>query len=123
MAERNYAVTILRLEDSEAIIVTWTGLLLNDTGKSYIMPYFSEKTVQVEGTFGTGGKCAVQGSLMVSTPTFQTLNDPQGAILEIATAKIEAVLENVHQIRPNIVAGDGTTSLVCYLLLVGKRLA
>ena len=123
MAERDYTVTIVRLEDCEAIIVKWTGLLLNDTGKSYVMPYFSEKTVQVEGTFGTGGKCALQGSLMVSTPTFQTLNDPQGNVLEIAAAKIEAVLENVYQIRPNIIAGDGTTTLTCYLLLIGKRKA
>lgn len=121
--ERDYTVTIIRLEDCEAIIVKWAGLLNTDTGKAYVMPYFSEKTVQVEGTFGTGGKCALQGSLMVSAPTFQTLNDPQGAILEIAAAKIEAVLENVHQIRPNIVAGDGTTNLTAYLLLVGKRLA
>jgi hypothetical protein len=123
MAERDYTVSIVRLEDSEAIVVKWTGLLNTDTGKPYVMPYFSEKTVQVEGTFGTGGKCAIQGSLMISTPTFQTLNDPQGNVLEIAAAKIEALLENSYQIRPNIIAGDGATSLTCYLLLVGKRLA
>jgi len=123
MPERNHTVSIRRLEDCEAITVKWTGLLNTDTGKPYVMPYFSEKTVQVEGTFGTGGKCAIQGSLMAETPTFETLNDPQGNVLEIASAKIEEVLENAYQIRPNIIAGDAGTDLTCYLLLIGKRIA
>jgi len=93
-------------------VIQWTGLLNGDTGEPYeFSGRYADKSVQVSGTFGTGGKCVVEGSNFVSSPVWATLNDAQGSALEIIAAKIKQVLENTNQIRPNITAGDGTTSL------------
>lgn len=103
------------------MVVKWAALANTDTGVPFDAPHYTDKSIQVLGTFGSGGKCTVEGTNMPATPTYATLNDPQGNILEITTAKIEAILENVYQIRPNIVAGDGTTALDVYLLVTTTR--
>ena len=104
------------------VIYTWANMLLTDVGLAVTAPHFPDKCVQVEGTFGAAGAVTIQGSLYTTTPTWSTLNDANGNALAIATAgpsgvsHIETILENVYQIRPNVLTGDGTTSLTVKLL-------
>lgn len=71
---------------------------------------FSDRVVQVLGTFGAGGNVRIQGTLDSGT-TYATLTDPQGNALDVTAAKIEQILEGVPVMRPNITAGDGTTAI------------
>ena len=99
------------------VAVVWKTLANLDTGKPFILPAFADKSVQVHGTFGAGGNCRIKGSnFTTGTPTWATLNDPQGNALDVTAAKIEQILENPYQIQPEITAGDGTTSLTVRLL-------
>lgn len=121
MAEKNYTIKKIT-KDIEpeligGILISWEGLALNDTGKPYECWMHSDKSIQVSGTFGTGGKCVVEGSNKDDSPVWATLTDPQGYALEIVGEKLKAILENPYQIRPNITAGDGTTSLNVYLAM------
>lgn len=103
--------------------IQWASMANGDTGQPYIAPHYPDKTVQVHGTFGVGGNARIQGTLEVSSPTnWQTLSDPNGNDLNFDATKVttngkgvETILENVQQIRPNITAGDGTTSLTVRL--------
>ena len=45
------------------------------------------------------------------------LNDPQGNALNVAAAAIEHVQESTASVRPNVTAGDGTTSLTVVMIL------
>jgi hypothetical protein len=102
--------------------VKWIGLGNGDTGQPFECVSWPDKSIQVLGTFGAGGNCRMEGSNMDSdTPTWATLNDPQGAALDITAASIEAVLEHSLKVRPNITAGDGTTSLDVYLIMTAKH--
>lgn len=101
----------------EVRLFKWTGLQNGDTGAPLYLPKHSDKSVQVSGTFGTGGSCTIEGSNMDSSFVWATLNDPQGNALDVVSSKIEAVLENVYVIRPNVKAGDGTTLLDVYILM------
>jgi len=105
-------------------ILKWTGLTnaSSDVGAVLGTDYagYTDRSVQVFGTFGTGGTCTIQGSL--DGTNWATLNDPQGNALTVQAAKIEALLEAVPYLRPNITAGDGTTNLDCWIFLRQNRM-
>lgn len=98
------------------IRVTWTGLLNTDTGSLVAAPDHLFKDVQVFGTFGAAGNLRIEGSLDGGT-TFAALNDAQGNALNMAAAAIERVQETCATVRPNVTAGDGTTSLTVVMIL------
>ena len=77
------------------------------------LPEFPDRTVQVYGTFGAGGSITLEGSCdkTTETPTYFALTDPQGNAVTKTAAAAEAFEEAPLLIRPNVTAGDGTTSL------------
>lgn len=113
MATRDYTVENLI---GGVKVVTWTGLLNGDVGAPFISAQFADKCVQVEGSFGVGGTCEIEGTNYTSGPTYRTLNDPQGNALSVTSAKVEQVLENPYMVRPRVSAGDGNTNLVLKLV-------
>lgn len=97
-------------------IVTWSGLTktTNDDGEAVALPNFADRSVQVTGTFGSGGSVRIEGTIDGSN--YAALTDPQGNALDIAAAKIESISECVRSIRPRVTAGDGTTSLAVSII-------
>ncbi len=108
-----------------ALLVTWGPMANGDVGVPYSSPHMADKSVQVSGTFGAGGNLRIEGSNQQGfdssgnalTPTYATLNDPQGTALNFTAAGIKAILENTNLVRPNVTAGDGTTSLTVSLCI------
>lgn len=115
--------------------VTWV-LANTDAGQPIAFSNYSDKTVQVFGTFGSGGSVTLQGSndprVLVDyaagtpkgseTAKWFTLKDPQAnAITKTSDGADsgEAILENPLFIRPNCTAGDGTTAIT--VILVGRK--
>lgn len=114
MAVVDYQVEPLKTHKEKTLIYTWV-LANGDTGQPVEMPGFADRSIQVEGTFGAGGNLRIQGSN--SGANYATLTDPQGNDLNITAAKIEQISEVVRWMRPNVTAGDGTTSLTVTLLV------
>jgi hypothetical protein len=83
------------------------------------MPAANDRSVQVTGTFGSGGTLLIEGSNDGGV-TWGTLNDPQGSALSFTSSKIEAIQELTAMIRPRVSAGDGTTALAVYVLVRGQ---
>lgn len=81
-----------------------------DTGVKSHFPDFSDRSVQVVGTFGAGGTLLVEGSNDGGV-NWATLNDPNGNALSITSAGVKAITEATIDIRPRVSAGDGSTSL------------
>lgn len=100
-------------------IWTYTPMVNGDTGLPLELGNYSDRSVQVFGTFGAGGNVRIQGTLQDpnNSPTWATLNDPASNALDFTAAKIEQVLELTRGIRPNITAGDGTTSLTVIVMV------
>ena len=117
MAEKAFTVIKTGMEVEGITLIKWTGMQDTDTGVPFAFPHQKDRTTQVFGTFGTGGTVLIEGSLEPTPSTYATLNDPQGNALSFAAARIEAVLENVTNIRPRVSAGDANTLLDVYLLL------
>lgn len=116
MATRTNTITALSNRwNEDCHTIEWTGLLNTDDGTPLEMPGSNDRSVQVRGTFGAGGSLRIEGSN--DGANYATLTDPQGNALDFTTAKIEQVSELTRFIRPRITAGDGTTSLVCTMLV------
>lgn len=100
-----------------AILITWTGLLNGDTGAVVEGVDYSDRTVQVTGTFGAGGSVTIEGSN--DGASFQAMSDPQGNAVTKTAAALEVMEEGPRYVRPTVTAGDGSTSLT--VTIWGRR--
>lgn len=99
------------------VIVAWADMANGDDGVRAELANFADRSVQVSGTFGTGGAVVIEGS--IDGVNYATLTDPQGNALSITEAKIESIAEVVRYVRPRVPSGDGTTALTVTMLMKG----
>lgn len=110
MATRNATFDNNVSELGTVVLMTWSGLLNGDTGAGAQWVDYSDRCIQVTGTFGAGGSVTIQGSN--DGTNWAALSDPQGNALTFTATKIEQALELPRYVRPSVTAGDGTTNLV-----------
>ena len=99
------------------VVIQWSGLTkaTDDDGAPVEFGAFADRSVQVTGTFGTGGSVRIEGSN--DGTNYAVLTDPQGNAIEKDAASIEIVSERPLYVRPRITAGDGTTAINVILLM------
>jgi len=119
MATRTPTITP-NIQNTPATVVVWTGLLNLDDGSPVDWVGYADRSVQFTGTFGTGGSIRLEWSNDGGT-TWVTATDPQGNDIIKTAAGGEAVTETALLVRPRVTAGDGTTSLSCYLAMRRTR--
>ncbi len=98
---------------------TWAGLLNGDDGVLVSIPGAADMSVQVFGTFGSGGTIIVEGTLELLDPAptnFFTLRDGGDNPISFAAADGEMVGPVSVAVRPRVTAGDGTTDLTMILI-------
>lgn len=102
--------------DGSVVMFTWTPLTTtNSDGSQVEMTPWADRCVQVSGTFGTGGTVVIQGSN--DGTTWATLNQAQGSAASFTADSIKQIVETPRYVRPNVTAGDGTTSLTVSLIM------
>ena len=116
MATITPTVTKLGGDDSTVKVKFEELTQTNADGSPIAWVQWADRSVQVLGTFGTGGTLTIEGSNDGGT-TWATLTDPQGNSLAIQAAKIESITEICELVRPRVTAGDGTTDLDVYFVL------
>jgi hypothetical protein len=106
--------------------IAWEGMANGDTGQPYPCMRQANRCVQAGGTWGSGGTVTMEGGneLLVSgSEQFDKLEDTQGGDLTLnASNRLEEIKESCERIRPNVTAGDGTTSVTVYLTIQGVYL-
>lgn len=118
MAEISYGVTNT---DGNVRIVSWPTMANGDTGQPYVAPHFHDASVHAYGTPGAGLNVRIQGTNEVAAApsNWATLNDATQTALNMSSLPIlRQILENPYQVRPNITAGDGTTSVTVVILFM-----
>lgn len=88
-----------------------------DTGQAIVeAAHYPDKTVQVYGTFGSGGSVRIEGSNDdVGNPVdfeYDACHDTTETTLDITARGHSVILENNHVIRPRVTAGDANTALI-----------
>ena len=100
--------------------VQWVGLANGDTGSPvFVRDGFEPKSMQVTGTFGSGGSVACEGSN--DGAAYAALDDPAGTTIAVTAAGVAGIGVDVLAIRPHVTAGDGTTALTVTILLRARR--
>jgi hypothetical protein len=91
------------------VVYTWTGLVNGDSGTPISGPGWADRSFQVEGTFGAGGTCLIEGSN--NAVNYHVLHDPFGNPASITAGGVAELTEVTLWVRPRVSAGDGTTTL------------
>lgn len=110
-------VTSFPFETSLDVAVTsWFALAADDDGEPVRLAVFSDRSVQVLGTFG-GASVTIGGSN--DGVTYHALTDIAGNPLTLTTACLKQIVELPVYLKPRVFGGDGTTSLT--VVLAGRR--
>ena len=117
MASVTPTVTRISADGNKSWVVSWLTMANGDTGLPIELPAHSDRSVQLGGTFSTGGTVVLEGSN--DGTNYITLDDFQGNALSFTSADLESVSQITRYVRPDITAGDGSTSIDVYLLLTG----
>lgn len=93
-------------------IYSWTPLTTtNADGQPIGYAGSGQRTVEVNGTFGVGGTCVIEGTL--DSVNWYQLTDLGGAALSFTAAGLKGIREDTIAVRPRVTAGDVTTALTC----------
>jgi hypothetical protein len=90
-----------------------------DVGDPIVLTKMNDRTVQVTGTFGAGGTVVFTGSN--DGVTYLPMRDVFNAVVSATSAKLITLTEVPLYVRPEVTAGDGTTSLTLILTAVGRE--
>jgi hypothetical protein len=101
-------VTTFPFETSLDVAVTTWDLTADDDGEPVRLAVYSDRAVQVAGTFG-GASVTIGGSN--DGVTYHALTDPQGNSLTLSTGALRAIIELPIYLKPRVFGGDGTTAL------------
>ncbi len=105
----------VKIREDKTVKIFWEGMTNGDTGAPVNLPRYPDKTVQVVGTFGTGGDVDLDGS--PDNTTWGALSDLQGDVISIGDNIPVLIAENTEWIRPEV-AGDATTDLDVTIIAV-----
>lgn len=119
MATRAKAKISTPWDASGIEIWRWTGLGNGDDGDPLTFPQFSDRSVQVKGTFGAGGTVIIEASNDIESPTYAPVTDPNQNAISFTSPGREQILDISYLIRPRVTAGDGTTSIT--VTIVAKK--
>lgn len=116
MATRLYTTNSPTLRSPKVARLSWALLTTTDQdGQAYEYNGLFKRSFQLIGTLGAGFSMAFQGSNDGGT-TWATLRDEQGTLLTITAVGFYTVGTIAERVRPNVTAGDGSTSVsVIYL--------
>jgi hypothetical protein len=96
----------------QLVQVVWSGLLSTDVGDAFELPAWSDRSVQIEATFGDG-TLTLQGSN--DGVTFYPLTDPQGNAIAKTANALEQIEEITRYVRPSFSGTTGTAGVVTLL--------
>lgn len=111
------AVTTFPFETSlDVAVTTWDSLAANDDGEPVRLAVYSDRAVQVTGTFG-GATVTIGGSN--DGVTYHALTDTSGSSLSLTTDALKQIVELPIFLKPRIFGGDGTTNVK--VILSGRK--
>lgn len=91
---------------------SWANMADGDVGEGIILTKFSDRTVQIEGTFGPGATVTFTGSN--DGVNWRPLRDVFNAVVSATDARLITLTEVPLYIRPEVTgAGSTITVTVC----------
>ncbi len=110
----------------KAVEIRWANMANGDTGQPVALPQYPDKTVQVKGTFSTGGSVEMEGAPEAAPDAgdWGGLHNPQGTLISFGVGSLEndpmVLAENTHVMRPVVSAGDASTDVTVVVIAVAR---
>lgn len=115
MAEVEATRIEIKTRGDDCHVMTWANLTAaNDTGEAIEMPGSVNRSVQMSGTFGAGGKVVLEGSN--NGNEWIVLTDGNGNVLRFTGPGLSNVGELTRYIRPRREAGASVDVTVDLLM-------
>jgi hypothetical protein len=112
-------VDLPTLVDLDGVVIRkWPTMAHGDVGEPIILTRYNDRTVQITGTFGTGGTVVIEGSN--DGVTYAAMRDVFNNELSATSAKLITLTEVPVWVRPRV-SGDVTTSITMTVAAVGRR--
>lgn len=108
MANPTFTSLVTQVWDNNAATYTWTALAQNSAGLSIQGPGWTDRGVQIIGTFGGA---TVTWQISNDGLNWSTAHDPFSNPMSFTGAAYAAVTEISLFSRPNVSGGDSTTSI------------
>lgn len=116
MAEIDQTIVEINDRGDHGHLISWESMANGDDGRPLKMIGSARRSVQVTGTWGTGGRLVIEGSNDGSN--YHTLRDIFGNNLNFRSPGGLAEIGVLPRLlRPRVTVGDGTTSLDVSLLV------
>lgn len=118
MGTVNYSVTEV---PGDGFIVKWPAMATGDVGQAFNGYGGRDRSVHFGGTFG-GATVTIKGSNFIAPGAgdWIVLTDPQGNGISKTGADLEAILEAVARVRPEV-AGGAAAAIDVYMFIGGNR--
>lgn len=116
MATKSKTITKIGSSPRVSYAVSWATAASGDTGDPLQMPGFSDRSVQISGTFDAG-TVVIQGSN--DGTNWVTLSDPQGNAISKTSAALEQILEITRYVRFSTSGGGGSMAVDINMLITG----
>ena len=111
------AVTTFPFETSlDVAVTTWAGLLSGDDGEAVRLAVYSDRSIQVTGTFG-GASVTIAGSN--DGVTYHALTATSGDPLMLTAGGLKQIVELPVFLKPRVFGGNGSTDLK--VILSGRK--
>lgn len=110
-------VTSFPFETSlDVAVTTWAGLAADDDGEPVRLAVYSDRSIQVVGSFG-GASVTIGGSN--DGVNYHALTDTSGSELILTAAALKQIVELPVFIKPRVFGGDGSTDIK--VIMAGRR--
>lgn len=111
MAEVSASKTQVKGPQGDCVVVVWGAITnTNQTAAAVELPYFADKSVQIQGSNFDSATVSLHGSN--DGTNFIVLTDPQGNAISKTASGIEAVTEHTRYIKPVAASHGANTSVV-----------
>lgn len=100
----------------DVVVTTWAPLQADDDGEPVRLAVYSDRSVQVTGTFG-GASVTIGGSN--DGETYHALTSTDGEPLTLTAGALKQIVELPVFLKPRVFGGNGTTNL--RVILAGRR--
>lgn len=114
------AATAINTEFNNLAMYSWTITNTNDTGNGVQVPLYSDKTVQMVGTWGsTPGAISLKGSL--DGTNYEILTDADGNAITLTANGLVLVRENVLYIKPDKTTADASLDVDVTIMATNSK--
>lgn len=109
----------LQVDFDGVVCRRWPNMANGDDGQPITLTRYSDRTIQITGTFGLGGTVVLKGSN--NGVDYDDMRDVFGNVISATGPKLITLTEVPIYVRPEVTAGDINTDVTVTVAAIGRN--